>query len=139
MARDPLAILLAVRRFAVDQQQQALALRRKHESEAMACINAIDDLMARDEAVQHASAEAIYFMDMRMSRRQHLQAHRRTAVAALAEASKLTDDALRQLVEARLQAESVKGLLDQKRAATRAEQERSAQLILDDVAGSRRG
>nr|WP_294520009.1 hypothetical protein [uncultured Rhodopila sp.] len=138
MPRDPLAVLLTLRRREVDRRRQDLATCTAAETEAAAAVRSIDAAIARDRDAGESFPDHVRFRDVFLATRQHLQADRQRAMGALAEAEARSEAARGQLAAARLAAEAVDRLIAERAAAARAEADRRAQHELDDVARVRR-
>ena len=134
MARDPLIVLLAVRRRSVDHQRQALAACLVAEAAAADRIRSLDEAMARDRDLTDESPDHLQFRDIFLATRRHLLAEGRTAFAALAEAGSHSAEARGHFATARLAAEAVERLIAERRLAARAEADRRSQHELDDIA-----
>jgi len=72
--------------------------------------------------------------DIFIATRQHLRAELQVSRAALAGAERQTDEVCGRLAGARLAAEAVERLMTERTAAARAEADRQAQHVLDDIA-----
>src|SRR3954468_4265730 len=134
MARDPLKVLSAVRRRAVDQQRQALAACLEAEAVAEDRIRTLDAAVVRDQALAEIVPDPLLFRDIFIATRQHLRAEQQVSRVALADAERQTDEARGHLAGARLAAEAVERLITERTAAARAEADRRAQHVLDDIA-----
>nr|WP_294512959.1 hypothetical protein [uncultured Rhodopila sp.] len=138
MPRDPLKVLLALRRREVDRQRQDLADRTAAEMQASATVRSIHAAIAQDRDGAESFPDHLQFRDLFLATRQHLQDNRQRAEAALAEAEARSETVCRRLAESRLAAEAVDRLIAERAAATRAEADRRAQHELDDAARLRR-
>ncbi len=136
--RDPLNILLAVRRHAVDERRQVLADCLTLEAEAASTIAALDDAISHDAEAARAFPDHQHFRDIFLAARRHLTAERQRAEAARADAEARSEAARRQLAVARLDAEAVERLIAERTLATRAAADRRTQHELDDIARERR-
>ncbi len=137
MARDPMQMLLAVRRQAVEQARHALAACLAAETAAADRLKAIDDAAQRDRVAGGAIAEAHLFTDMFALRVQTSASERHAALAALAAARDVSADARAALVAAKTAAESVETLITERAEAADAAANRREQHTLDDMARPR--
>lgn len=137
MARDPLRILLSLRRRSVEQARQALAVRLTSVSEVEGMIHALDEATRRDREAGNAWLEATQFLEVSANRRRALQAERRTLTTDLA-AAEVDAAAARDVVAtARSEAEVVQTLDQERTAARQADAARRGQHVLDDIARTR--
>ncbi len=137
MARDPMQMLLAVRRQAVEQARQALAACLAAETAAADKLTAIDNAAQRDRVASGAIAEAHLFTDIFVLRVQTSASERQAAMAALAAAQDVTADARAALVAARTAAEAVETLMTERADAAKAAANQQEQHTLDDMARPR--
>lgn len=137
MARDPMHMLLAVRRHAVEQARHALAACQRAESAIADRLRAIDEAADRDRVAGRALAEGHRFIDMFALHVQASAAERQGVESALAAARDATGDARAALVAARTAAESVETLITERADAAAAEAQRREQHALDDMARTR--
>jgi hypothetical protein len=136
--RDPLNVLLAVRRHAVDQRRRALADCLLREAEAAATIAALDAAIRRDAEAAGTFPDHRHFRDVFLAARQYLTAERQTAAAALAVAEASSDEARGHLAVSRLDAEAVERLIAERTLAARTAADRREQHEVDDIARERR-
>jgi flagellar export protein FliJ len=136
MARDPIRMLLTVRRLAVEQARHTLAACLSVEATAADRLRAIDEAAQRDRRANQTVTEAHRFIDMFALRVQAAEADRRAAEAALAAAQGASADARAALVTARTAAESVDTLIGERAEATKTDAQRREQHALDDIARS---
>lgn len=139
MARDPLRILLAVRRRAVEQARYALEACLGVEAEIVEGIRSLDDTARRDREAGGAWQDAHQFVEMTAVRLEARQTDRRALEADLVAAEGRTADARTVLTAARTAAEAVAHLADSRAAAAQAELDRREQHVLDDIARARHG
>jgi flagellar biosynthesis chaperone FliJ len=134
MARDRLRTLSVVRQHAVDQQRQSLAACLREEAAVEDRIQVLDGAVRRDQALAEASPDRLLFYDIFMATRQHLRAEQQVTRTALADAGRQADEARIRLASARLAAEAVERLIAERTSIARAEADRRAQHVLDDIA-----
>ena len=139
MARDPLRILLAIRRRAVEQARYALGTCLATEAEIGERIWSLDDTARRDREAGGAWQDAHQFSEMTAIRLEAKQAERRALKADLTLAEGHSADARGILTAARTAAEAVAQLAGDRAAAAQAELDRREQHVLDDIARARRG
>jgi flagellar biosynthesis chaperone FliJ len=134
MARDPLNVLRQLRRHAVDWRRQALADCMAGEADAASTIAALDQAVRRDAETAATFPDHQHFRDIFLAARQHLTAQRQRAEAALADAKARSELARGHLAAARLDAEAVERLIEERTLAAGAAADRRAQHELDDIA-----
>jgi uncharacterized membrane protein len=127
-----------VRQRAVDRQRQALAACLKAEAEVENRIRMLDAAILRDQAVATAVPDPLLFRDIFIATRQYLRTEQQGSRMVLADAERHTDEARGHLAGARLAAEAVDRLIAERAAAARAEADRRAQHVLDDIARTSR-
>ena len=137
MARDPLQMLLRVRRHTVEQARLALAACRAAEVAAAGRVRAIDEAALRDRAAGPMLPEGHLFLDSFARRLEASATERQEAEAALAGLQAETAAARAVLVEARTAAEAVETLLGEREEAATVQQQRREQHALDDMARTR--
>lgn len=136
MARDPLRILLSVRRRSVEQARYALGACLAAEAEVAGKIVSLDDAAARDLETGRAWQEARQFMEMAAIRLAATHAERQAILAELAAAEDRSARARDVATAERAAAEAVEQLIQQRKAADQAEADRREQHVLDDIARS---
>jgi flagellar biosynthesis chaperone FliJ len=94
----------------------------------------LDAAVVRDQALAETMTDPLPFRDIFIATRQHLRAEQQVSRVALAGAERQTDEARGRLAGARLAAEAVERLIAEHAAAARAEADRRAQHVLDDIA-----
>lgn len=142
MARDPLLVLQAVRRRAVETARHALAACLLAEAEIGGRISALDDIARRDRAVSNAWQDGHHFLEIAAIRLTAARAERNVAALQLSAAAARSQDAHGLLTAARIAAEAVDRLIGERAVAGQAEAGKRAQHELDDIArgaGRRRG
>jgi hypothetical protein len=137
MARDPLRILLSMRRRSVEQVRHALAARLAAEAEVADRIRSLDGTVRRDREAGEAWPDAHQFREMLVSRQEVIQAERRTMAADLAAAEIDTGEARGVVSAARTAAQAVEELIGEREAASQADAARREQHVLDDIARAR--
>jgi flagellar biosynthesis chaperone FliJ len=137
VARDPMRMLLAVRRHAVEQARHALATCLRTETAAAETLRAVDAAAERDRAANRAVVEAHRFADMFALRLQATSTERHVAEAALMAARDAAAEARIVLVGVRTAAESVATLIAERVDAAEGEINRREQHALDDMARAR--
>lgn len=137
MARDPLQILLSLRRRSVEQARHALAARLAAEAEVADRILSLDGTARRDREAGEAWPDAHQFLEMFASRQEVVQAERRSLAADLAAATVDTGEARGVVSAARTAAEAVKELIGGREAASQADATRQEQHVVDDIARAR--
>jgi len=134
MARDPLKVLSAVRQRAADRQRQALAACLRAEAAIEDRIRTLEEAVRQDQVLAGTAPDAPLFHDIFIATRQHWRAEQQVSQTALAEAGRQADQARAALAAARLAAEAVDRLIDERTTAAHAEADRRAQHVLDDIA-----
>jgi flagellar biosynthesis chaperone FliJ len=137
MARDPLRILLSMRRRSVEQARQALAGRLAAETEVADRIRLLDDATRRDREAGGAWPDSHQFLEMSASRLEVVQAERQSLAADLTAAERGAAEARGVVSTARTAAEAVEELISQREAASQADATRREQHGLDDIARTR--
>jgi flagellar biosynthesis chaperone FliJ len=139
VARDPLRILLAVRRQSVEQARALLGACLRSEAEALEGIRLLADAERRERTTCAAWPEALGFVEMAALRREVTRARRRDAEAALAAAEAKSAQARDGVTAARTAAEVVEQLIEERACAWRTEQALQEQHALDDISRPRAG
>ncbi len=139
MARDPLRILLSVRRLAVEQARHALGLCQAKEAEVAEKIASVDAATRRDREIGGLWQDAHQFLEMAVIRSETRQAERRALEVDLAAAVDRSTAARGVVTAARTAAEAVAQLAAMRAAEAEAELVRKEQHVLDDIARARRG
>jgi hypothetical protein len=137
MARDPLRILLSMRRRSVERARQVLAARLAAATDVADRIRLLDDATRRDRAVGNAWPDAYRFLEMAASRQEVAQAERRDMADELAAAEAQAEEARSVVSATRTAAEAVEELIGQREAAGQADAARREQHVLDDLARAR--
>ena len=137
MARDPLQVLKAVRRRAVEQARYALAACQTAEVEIADKIKSIDATVFRDRDARRTWHDADQFLEMSARRREAVQAERRSVTADLEAAALRSDQARGVVTAARTAAEAVEQLIGERKAASQVEAARREQHVMDDIARAR--
>jgi hypothetical protein len=138
MPRDPLNVLLALRRHAVDQRRKALADCLMREAEAAARIAALEEAIRRDAEAAGTFKDHQHFRDVFLATRRYLMAERQSAAAALTDAEAFSEEARGHLAVSRLDAEAVERLIAERALIALTTADRRAQHELDDIARARR-
>ena len=134
MARDPLRILLSVRRRSVEQARYALGACLAEEAMIAGSIVALDDAAARDRDTARAWQESHQFKETAAMRLAATHAERQAIRTNLAAAEDRSARARGVVAAERAAAEAVEQLIEEREAAARAETNRREQHILDDIA-----
>lgn len=134
MARDPLRILLSVRRRSVEQARYALGACLADEAAAAGKIIALDHAAARDCATAGAWPDSFQFREMAAMRLAATHAERQAIGAELMAAEDRSTQARGVVATERAAAEAVEQLIQQRDAAVLAETNRRDQHTLDDIA-----
>ncbi len=134
MAVERLKVLLTVRQLTVEQARQALAMCMKVEAEVSARIAVIDFDMQRNRAINKAAEHTHPFLQMFAQRLENMQTWRKQEAAALAVAESRSADARACVTEARIAAEAVQALIEERSVAAAAEISRRSQHMMDDIA-----
>jgi hypothetical protein len=137
MARDPLRILLSMRRRSVEQARHALAARLAVEAEVADRIRSLDCTVRRDREVGGAWPDAHQFLEMSANRQETVQAERHRLVVALAAAEIQAAEARDVVSAARTAAEAVEELIRERQAGRQADAATREQHVLDDIARAR--
>jgi hypothetical protein len=128
MRRDPLSVLLRVRRLAVDDARAALAAALRHEGTAASLTETAVRMLAQEaEAGRDNLAAFTAWLP-------HGQEAARNARAGLAAAQRATDQARAALGTAQGAAHVVERVLEQRHLTRQEEAERRSQAALDEVA-----
>jgi flagellar biosynthesis chaperone FliJ len=138
MARDPLRILLSIRRRAVEQARYALGACLVTEAGVADRIRSLDDTVRRDHEVSKAWQESHQFLEMSAIRTEVTRTERRTISADLAVAGIRSEEARGVVSAARTAAEAVEQLIGERLVASQADAARREQHVLDDIARARR-
>ncbi|WP_158932381.1 hypothetical protein [Acidisphaera sp. S103] len=134
MVRDPLKILLSVRRRSVEQARYALGACLAAEAAIADRIRSLDGAAARDRQTGRAWQDSHQFMEMTAIHLATLQAERRSILADLAVAEDRSGQARGVVAAERAAAEAVDQLMQERQAAVQAEANRREQHVLDDIA-----
>lgn len=134
MARDPLRILLSVRRRSVEQARYALGACLTEEAAVAGKITALDDAATRDREAAKAWLDSHQFKETAAMRLAAAHAERQAISAELAVAEERSAQARGVVAAERAAAEAVEQLIQEREAAAGAETNRREQHILDDVA-----
>jgi len=137
MARDPLQVLLTVRRRAVEQARFAMAACLMAEAAVSDRLGLIDALAKLDREASGAWQDAHQFLQMSSLRLEAVRAERQTVAADFAAATSRSAQARGVVTAARLAAEAVEQLLGEREAARRVESARREQHVQDDIARAR--
>jgi flagellar biosynthesis chaperone FliJ len=134
MARDPLRILLSVRRRSVEQARYALGACLAEEAAIAGKIVALDDEAARDRATARAWPDSHQFKETAAMRLAAAQAKRQASQVELTAAEDRSTQARGIVAAQRAAAEAVEQLIQEREAAAGAERNRREQHSLDDIA-----
>jgi flagellar export protein FliJ len=134
MARDTLALLHALRRFAVDRAVQTLAACIAAETAAAASVATIEDTIPAERAFADARADAPHAMEDFARWSAEARSRRDAGLAALALTQAQTASARTHLAEARSEASAVEELIAVRTARARELAERGEAHALDDIA-----
>ncbi len=134
MARDPMRVLLTVRRHAVEAERRTLAGCVAEQAAIAARIAALDDAMLRDRDAAAGWDDAYRFLELAPVRRDAWLADRRTLVLEADAAACVSQAGRDRLAAARTASESVVQSMSEREAERRAEAIRREQHELDDVA-----
>jgi flagellar biosynthesis chaperone FliJ len=137
MVRDPLRILLSIRRRAVEQARYALGACLAAEAEAMDRVASLDDTVRRDRETVGVWQDSHRFVEMSAIRLETMLERRRTAMADVAVAETRSGEARGTVSAARAAAEAVEQLITERTAASQADATRREQHVLDDIARAR--
>lgn len=137
MARDPLRILLSMRRRSVEQARYALGACLAAEAEIADKIKSLDDATRRDRETGAAWQDSHLFLEMSASRLETSQAERRTILSDLTEADTRSGEARRVVSAARAAAEVVDQLIGERSVVSQADAARREQHVLDDISRAR--
>jgi flagellar biosynthesis chaperone FliJ len=137
MARNPLQILLSMRRRSVEQARYALGACLATEAQAADRIRSLDDTVRRDRETVRAWQDSHQFMEMSAVRLDAMLGQRRTMLAELAMAETRSAQARGVVAAARTAAEAVEQLMGERAVADRAEADKREQHVLDDIARGR--
>jgi hypothetical protein len=138
MARDPLLVLRAVRRRAVEQARQSLAAYLKVETDAAAAVDDLAKAAMRDRRAAEDMPEACQFVQLFANRLDAIRTQRVSAMTALAAAQTRVSEARAGVATERTRAEAVEELIVDQQAASVAAAESKAQHELDDIARAAR-
>src|SRR5690349_18367039 len=94
----------------------------------------LDASVCRYQELTAAAPDPLLFRNIVIATRQHLRAEQQVSRMALADAERQTDKARACLASARMAAEAVDRLITERTTAARAEADRRAQHVLDDIA-----
>jgi hypothetical protein len=137
MARDPLLVLYALRRHAVEQARYALGTCLKAEADVAERIRRLDDAARRDREACETWQHAPQFLEMAAIRQQYMRFERQTVAADLVMVSTLSGEAREVVTAARSAAEAVEQLISERAAATSAAAATREQHGLDDITRGR--
>jgi hypothetical protein len=101
MARDPLLVLYALRRHAVEQARYALGTCLKAEADVAERIRRLDDAARRDREACETWQHAPQFLEMAAIRQQYMRFERQTVAADLVMVSTLSGEAREVVTAAR--------------------------------------
>jgi hypothetical protein len=138
MPREPMQVLLSIRRRAVEQARYALAACLTAESAIADKIRSLDAAMQKDHQATETWQDAHQFVELSAARREVSRAERQAAAADLAAAAERSAEVRSLVAAARTAAEAVEQLIAEREAAQRAEADRREQHVLDDIARRRR-
>ena len=134
MARDPLRILLTVRRHAVEAERHALAGCVAEEAAIAVRVAALDDAMRRDRDAATGWDDAYRLLELAPVRRDVWLTERRALVLEADAAACRSQAGRDRLAAARTASESVVQSMSEREIERRAEAIRREQHELDDVA-----
>jgi flagellar biosynthesis chaperone FliJ len=134
MARDPLRILLSVRRRSVEQARYALGACLAAEAAVADRITSLDDAAARDRKTAKAWQDSHHYTEMAATRLTATHIERQATLAELAAAEDRSAQARRAVAAERAAAEAVEQLMQERESAAQAEANRRDQHTLDDIA-----
>ena len=138
MARDPLLVLHALRRRAVEQARYALGACLKTEAEVAERARWLDETARRDRAVSAVWPDAHQFLETAALRSATARAERRAVAADMVTAAARSEEARDTVTAARTAAEAVEQLIGERAAAERAALTAREQHVLDEIARGRR-
>ncbi len=136
MARDPLRILLSIRRRSVEQARFALSACLAVEAVVADKIRSLDESGQRERETRGGWRDAHLFLEMSAIRVDAERMERRTAVADLAAAEARSGEARGIVSAARTAAEAVQQFIGEREATSHAEAARLEQHALDDIVRS---
>jgi hypothetical protein len=139
VARDPLLVLQAMRRRAVEQARYTLAACLQAEALAADRIRALDETARRDRAAGGGWQDAHQFLEMAAIQLCSMRAERRIAEADMASVVARSGEARGVVTAARTAAEAVEQLIGERQAAANMEAATREQHVLDDIARGQRG
>jgi flagellar biosynthesis chaperone FliJ len=134
MARDPLRILLSVRKRSIEQARYALGACLADEAAVAGKIIALNDAAARDRETARTWPDALQFREMAVIRQAATHTKRQVLGAELTAAENRSTQARGVVAAERAAAEAVEQLIQQRDAAVLAETNRRDQHTLDDIA-----
>jgi hypothetical protein len=138
MARDPLLVLHAMRRRAVEQARYALGSCLQAEADVANRARLLDETMLRDREAGGAWQDAHQFLEMAAIRSDQVRAERQIVAAEMVKVSIRSGEARNVVTAARTAAEAVEQLIGERTAATRATAATREQHVMDDIARLRR-
>jgi hypothetical protein len=138
MARDPLLVLHAMRRRAVEQARYALGSCLQAEADVANRARLLDETMRRDREAGGAWQDAHQFLEMAAIRSDQVRAERQIVAAEMVKVSIRSGEARNVVTAARTAAEAVEQLIGERTAATRATAATREQHVMDDIARLRR-
>ena len=139
MARDPLLVLHAVRRRAIEQARYALGHCLQAEAEVAERARLLDETRRRDREASGAWQDANQFLEMASIRAGAVRAERQAVAAEAVKVAIRSGEARGAVTAARMAAEAVEQLINETAAAARATAATREQHVLDDIARLRRG
>jgi flagellar protein FliJ len=137
MARDPIRILLMVRRQAVEDARRVLAACLTAEAAAAVRLQQIDDEAQENRSAQLTIEDAHRFLETFARRVQASGAQRYGAEADLTAAQAQTAEARTAVVAARVATQALETLIAERAAADLVEANRREQHALDDMTRNR--
>jgi hypothetical protein len=138
MARDPLLVLHAMRRRAVEHARYALGSCLQAEADVANRARLLDETMRRDREAGGAWQDAHQFLEMAAIRSDQVRAERQIVAAEMVKVSIRSGEARNVVTAARTAAEAVEQLIGERTAATRATAATREQHVMDDIARLRR-
>ena len=137
MARDPLLVLYAMRRHAVEQARYALGICLKAEAEVAERIRLLDEAARRGREACETWQGVAQFLEMAAIRQGYVRVERRTVAADMVMVSTRSGEARDVVTAARSAAEAVEQLIGERAAASRAAAATREQHVLDDITRGR--
>ena len=138
MPGDPLLVLQALRRRAVEAAREALGSCLRAEATMADRIKALDADTAQDRAAAETWRDACHFVELAAIRSAAARAERAAAALQLTAAAVRSEDAKGVLTAARTAAEAVDQLIAERVAASQVAAASRAQHELDDIARAAR-